>query len=291
MLVAAVLTGAAVYLLAGFLSGHPPRLRRTGWREPATIGAQQLWLTQAGVRLKPVQFWVGSTGVGAAVFVLVALATRTAAVAVVPAVTAAAIPRLYFTRVRARRLRDVQAAWPDGLRQIVASIAAGMSLPQSLAGLAVSGPLPLRDAFTRFGSLAHMVGAVAALEVVKSELADPTSDRVLEVLILAQQRGGRILPDVLKDLAEATTKDIRTLEEIATDALESKINARAVFVLPWIVLAMLTAQPGHFRDFYQSPGGLAVIGLAAAASLAGMWLVGRLSRDLAEPRVFDRQGP
>jgi hypothetical protein len=64
-----------------------------------------------------------------------------------------------------------------------------------------------------------------------------------------------------------------------------------VFVLPWIVLAMLTAQPGHFRDFYQSPGGLAVIGLAAAASLAGMWLVGRLSRDLAEPRVFDRQGP
>jgi tight adherence protein B len=168
-----VLTGGAVYLLAGFVSGHPPRLRRTALRGPATTGAEQLWLTQAGVRLKPVQFWVGSIGVGSAVFVLVALATHTPAVAVVPAVTAAAIPRLYFTRVRARRLRDVQAAWPDGLRQIVASIAAGMSLPQSLAGLAVSGPVPLREAFTRFGSLANMVGAVAALEVVSPSSPTP----------------------------------------------------------------------------------------------------------------------
>ena len=90
----------------------------------------------------------------------------------------------------------VQAAWPDGLRDLIASIAAGRSLAQALNALAASGPAPLRGRVRRgFPISARMLGTVPALEVVKEELADPTSDRVIEVLILAQQRGGQIVRD------------------------------------------------------------------------------------------------
>ena len=101
-----------------------------------------------------------------------------------------------------------------------------------------------------------MLGTGPALEIVKEELADPTSDRVLEVLILAHERGGAIVRTILEDLVDATTKDLKLLDELETEGLEMRINARAVVVLPWLVLVALTARPGAFRDFYQSGGGV-----------------------------------
>ncbi len=161
-----------------------------------------------------------------------------------------------------------------------------MSLNQAVAALATGGPQALRDAFARYPTLSRMIGVVPALEVVKEELADPTSDRIIEVLILAHEKGGHILSDILRDLAEATTRDVRALEEIATEALEQKINARAVFVLPWVVLLVLTLKPGPFRDFYRSTGGVLVVLAGAALSLFGLWLVSRLSREQVERRVL-----
>ena len=108
-------------------------------------------------------------------------------------------------------------------------------------------------------------GPAPALEIVKEELADPTSDRVLEVLILAHERGGAIVRTILEDLVDATTKDLKLLEELETEGLEMRINARAVVVLPWLVLVALTARPGAFRDFYRSGGGVVTLLLGAGA--------------------------
>ena len=92
-----------------------------------------------------------------------------------------------------------------------------------------------------------MLGTGPALELMKEDLADPTSDRVLEVLILAQERGGAIVRDILDDLVDATTRDLKLLDELETEGLEMRINAKAVVVLPWLVLVALTARPGAFR--------------------------------------------
>ncbi|MDP8969480.1 MAG: type II secretion system F family protein [Actinomycetota bacterium] len=291
-LVAALASGVAAYFLVGFVTGYAPRLSGRPTRRPRTqLSPRQLWLIQAGVNLTPRQFWTGSTAVGAATFALVTLTTNTPVVAVVPAVSAGLLPRVYFARQRSQRLRELQEAWPDGLRELIAGIAAGMSLPQAITALAGSGPQPLRRAFARFEVVARMLGVVPALEVIKEELADPTSDRVIEVLILAHDRGGRIISTILRDLAQATTDDVRTLEDITTSSLEQKINARAVFVLPWLVLLTLTARPGHFRAFYQSAGGLVVVLVAGLLSLLGMWIVGRLGREPVEQRVFGGAAP
>src|SRR6185503_18933125 len=107
-----------------------------------------------------------------------------------------------------------------------------------------------------------------------------------EVLIVAHEQGGSIVRDVLEDLVVATTKDLKVLDEIDTDALEMRINARAVLVLPWAVLVALTLRPGPFRAFYQStPGVLVLLGAGALSVLGATWL-GRLGRQPVEPRVF-----
>ena len=148
----------------------------------------------------------------------------------------------------------------------------------------------MRAAFARYGVRSRVLGVVPALEVIRDELADPSSDRVIEVLILAHERGGRLVLDVLSDLAETTVQDMRTAETIETEGLEQKINARAVFALPWVVLLALTAQGGHFRTFYQSPGGVVVVTLAGIASLFGLWIVGRLTTEPIEERVLGTSG-
>lgn len=284
-LLASLFTGLAVATAVGIALGIVPR---AGTRviDTPEVDARRQWLLQAGLGISPTRFWLASAGAGGAAFVVFVGLTGVWTVSIVPAVLVAALPRVYFGRERARRLQAVQRAWPDGLADVVASVTAGMSLERAVVRLAEAGPEPLRMAFDRFPVLAPTIGVVPALEAIREELGDPTSDRVIEVLVLAHERGGAIVPDILRDLADATTRDLWTLEEIETESLEQKINARAVFALPWLVLVVLTLQEGAFRAFYASTGGLIVVLAGAAMSAVGMGLVARLGRDPDEPRVF-----
>ena len=180
----------------------------------------------------------------------------------------------------------MQAAWPDGLRDLVSSIAAGRSLSGALVELAASGPAPLRAAFARFESNSRMLGTIPALEIVREAVADPTSDRVIEVLILASERGGQIVKEILEDLVAATTKDLKVLDEIDTEGLEMRINARAVLVLPWFVLVALTLRGGAFREFYASSAGLLVVLIGGALSAVGYLWISHLGRSQQEQRVL-----
>lgn len=285
ILLASLASAVAAGLLVGLLLGVMPRHRAVVQADPQ-VDPRQQWLIQAGLTITPRQFRFVTLGAGLAALLVVLAITGLVVLALAAAMLTAFLPRAVYARRRAMRLSEVQKAWPDGLRDLVASITAGMSLQRAIENLVATGPLPLREAFSRFPYLARTLGMVPALEVVKEELADPTSDRVIEILILAHQRGGAIVPDILRDLADATVRDVWALEEIETLALEQKINARAVFVLPWLVLIAITAREGPFREFYAGAGGVLVVVVCGLLSGFGMWLVSRLGAEPDEPRVL-----
>jgi tight adherence protein B len=229
---------------------------------------------------------MASVGVGLLALVVLVGVSGVWAVAIPPSVLISLLPRFYFARVRARRLSEVRKAWPDGIRDIIGGVSSGMSVQRALENLARSGPAPLREAFGRFPVLARTLGVAAALESIKEDLSDPTSDRVLEVLMIAHDRGGALIPDILRDLADSTSMDLAATEEEQTEALEQRINARVVFMLPWLVLVALTFRPGPFRTFYSSPAGMLVVAIGAALSLFGIAIISRLSQPQDEPRVL-----
>lgn len=285
-LVAAALSAVFAAVLVGWLTGAWPPPRRL--RIVRSDRGQ--WLAQAGLGITPIQFWMLVLTAGAFSFLLVWAVSGLVVVAVPAALTLLLLPRAWLVRRRMQRMFEIQHSWPDGLRDLIASISSGSSLSRSIELLASSGPPALRDAFERYPHLARAIGVVPALEIVKGELAHPASDRIIEVLIVAHERGGTIVLEILRDLAGATTRDMWVAEEIDTLALEQKINARVVFVIPWFVLAFMTMRPGPFRDFYASAAGATVVALGGAASLFGMWVAGRLGRDPEEPRVFGGAG-
>lgn len=293
----AVAAGAAALVVSGFgrLGARVLGSGRHGG-EPAARSARgprlsrEQWLRQAGVDLSVAQLWAVSSTVGLATFGGFVLVTRAPLVALPPAAAMGAVPFVYCGHRRVLNLRSWQAAWPDALRELVAAIVSGRSLGQAISTLGESGPDPLRPVFADFPQLARVLGTAGALEQVKERFADPTSDRVIEVLLVAHERGGSIVRDVLEDLVVATTKDVKVLEEIDTEGLEMRINARAVLVLPWLVLVALTARAGPFRDFYRGSAGLLVVGGAGLLSVVGALWLGRLGRQPAEPRVFAAPG-
>ena len=232
------------------------------------------------------QFWLSSIGAGIAAFGLVLALTGLVVVSVVPALVVAMLPKAYYTRRKLQRVAEVQEAWPDGLRDLVSSVRSGASLPSALEDLGKFGPLPLRDVFGSFGVYSRSLGVVPSLEMIRADLADPTSDRVIEVLILAYERGGVVVPEILSDLAVATTRDVWTMEQIRGEALEQKINSRVVFVLPWLVLVVMTMRSGAFREFYSTSVGIFVVVVCGLMSLVGMAVAGRIGAQPEEPRVF-----
>lgn len=280
-LAVALLTAVAVGGIVAAALGLLPR----DIRRPRSRRAGE-WLVQAGVSATPLQFWAISLAAAAITLATIILLTGSMAVALVPSLLVGMLPRLYYGSQRRKRLGEIRQAWPDGLRDVVASISAGRSLARAIEDLATSGPLPLRRIFASFPFLARSLGVVPALEAIRNQVADPTTDRVIEVLIVAHERGGVIVPEILRDLAEATARDVWAAEEIDGAALEHKINARAVFILPWIVLVAMTVRDGPFREFYATRLGLAVIVAGGVLSLSGSILVSRLGRQPDEPRVL-----
>ncbi|MCU1427267.1 MAG: Flp pilus assembly protein TadB [Actinomycetia bacterium] len=263
------------------------RVRVTPWFRSRSRGsARRTWFQPPNAGVTATQFWGGSAAAGFVALVVMRAVTGSWFVAAAPAIAVSFLPRAYFGRERAQRLRRVHAAWPDGLRDLLASISAGRSLGQAAGALAETGPEPLQEAFARFPQLARMIGTAGALEVVKADLADPTSDRILEVLILAHERGGGIVRSILEDLVDATTKDLKLLDQLETEGLEMRINSRAVVVLPWLVLVFLTMSDGPFRTFYRSSAGFATLLIGAVLSLVGLVVLGRLGRRPNEERVF-----
>lgn len=236
--------------------------------------------------VSPLQFWATSAVAGALAFVLVLALTGLVVVSLVPALVVATLPKAYFARKQLQTSAAVLEAWPDGLRDLLSSVRSGSSLPSAIENLGIFGPPPLREAFGSFGVYSRSLGVVPALEMIRADLSDPTSDRVLEILILAHQRGGNVVPQILSDLADATTRDVWTMEQVRSEVLEQKINSRVVFVLPWLVLVVMTMRSGAYREFYSTTAGIMIVLFCGVLSVVGIAIASRLGAQAHEPRVF-----
>jgi tight adherence protein B len=274
---AATVTALALGLVLSNVLSNPPKRARP-IKSPSETGI--------GLDVSRFQFWVTSLGVGVVTFFLVYAMTGLLVVAFVPAVVVSTLPQAFYSRRRSQQVAAIQEAWPDGLRDLVSSVRSGASLPSAIESLGAFGPAPIREAFGGFGVYSRSLGVVPALEMVRADLADPTSDRVIEVLILAHERGGNVVPQILSDLADATTRDVWTLEQVRSEALEQKINSRVVFVLPWLVLVVMTMRSGAFREFYSTPAGVLIVAGCGILSLIGILIASRLGSQPDEPRVF-----
>lgn len=219
-------------------------------------------------------------GLAAAVAWLVA---PVLALALVAAVAGAIAPFGWLRARRSRLLRVRRSLWPDVCDLLIASVRAGMSLPDAVASLADSAPAELRPAFAAFSRDVAASGHFdSSAQRLKTRLADPVADRIVETLRMARQVGGTELTTVLRSLAASVRADAALRAEV--ESRQSWIRGAAVLgvAAPWVILALLAMRPEGARA-YSSPEGIALILAGAAVSFAAYRVMIRIGR-LPEPR-------
>jgi len=276
----AVLAAGLLLMLSPWLWPAGSRVR-TGTGRPGRIARL---LEDAGMARVSVASIAVVAGVCAVVAAAIAwLIAPVAALALVAAVAGALAP---FTWLRARRSklqRSRRGLWPDVCDLLIASVRAGMSLPDAVSSLADSAPGELRPAFAVFARDMSASGHFdSSIRRLKTNLADPVADRIVETLRMARQVGGTELTAVLRALAASVRADAALRAEV--ESRQSWIRGAAVLgvIAPWVILAMLAMRPEGARA-YSSPGGIALILAGAGVSLVAYRLMIRLGR-LPEPR-------
>lgn len=192
----------------------------------------------------------------------------------------AAVGPIVFLRSRRLRLRRLRRQlWPDVCDLLIASIRVGLSLPDAVASLAESSPMMMRPAFAVFARDLRATGRFeTSLDRLKSALADPIADRIIETLRMARQVGGTELTGVLRALSSSVRTDAVLRGEV--EARQSWIRGAAVLgaVAPWVILGLLVLRP-EGAAAYGTGEGMLVIGLGAAVSVIAyrfMIHIGRL---------------
>lgn len=200
------------------------------------------------------------------------------------AAAAAAVAPVMWLRGRRTRLRRLRRQlWPDVCDLLIAAIRVGLSLPDAVASLAESSPAMLRPAFVVFARDLRATGRFeTSLDRVKSSLADPIGDRIVETLRMARQVGGTELISVLRALSSSVRADAALRGEV--EARQSWIRGAAVLgaIAPWVVLGLLVMRP-EGASAYGTPEGVAVICVGAAVSVTAFRIMVRIGR-LPEPR-------
>lgn len=276
--------GFTAYLLAGLLLGVAPTFDRPARRpRPSRLAT---WLLQTGSPLTPPQFVAASAAIGLAAWLLLGFVTGDASVGFFPGVATSGYLAWSHQRRRKERMRAIVEAWPDAIRHLLAYVRSGATVPLAVGSLANEGPDALRAVFAGWDDRARLLGFVPALETVRGQLADPTSDRVIEVLIIAHEWGGELVTDVLSDLTDEVTEDLRTERTIRAEGTTQRIEGWVVGTVPWLLLVYLTASQGEYRAFYQTGQGRFVILAAGLWWAAGLAVLTTLKKQDLEPRVL-----
>ncbi|WP_193613694.1 type II secretion system F family protein [Nocardioides lijunqiniae] len=223
---------------------------------------------------------------GVVVALVIQVVSRTAPVAVAFGAMGAYLPVAVVSGRARRRQREFAEVWPEAVDNLASAVRAGMSLPDALAGLAVRGPEPLRDAFDAFALDYQVTGRFGeSLDRLKVRLADPVGDRVIEGLRIAREVGGGELGRLLRNLSGYLRDDARTRSELESRQAWTVNGARLAVAAPWLVLLFMSFQSEVIQR-YSSPEGAVVLGVGAVLCLAAYRLMMRIGRLPTERRIL-----
>jgi len=181
------------------------------------------------------------------------------------------------------------AAWPEVIDHLMSGIQSGLSLSESLVGLATRGPEILRPAFAEFrDSLFRHADLELALQELKSLFHHHGSDQIFEALLISKALGGSELISILRTLGDFLRQDLALRREIEVKHGWIKNSAHMSAVAPWILLLLLSTQPSTAIAFSTPTGGMILIAGLFMTAVAYLWM-NRLGRLPQTPRVFTQQ--
>jgi len=201
------------------------------------------------------------------------------------------IPYLLTKRRAERRQAQLAGLWPELLDHMISGLRSGLSIAETLTGLAIRGPEISRPIFKACQELLLSGGDIEKVFIyIKVEFNDPVADQVCEVLDFARGTGSRDTAITLRTLGDFIRSDIAVRGEIHAKLGWVKNSAVVAAVAPWILLVILSTQPSTLQAFSTGTGNLILLFGVALSALAYLWM-SRVGRVQSIPRIFLEASP
>jgi len=223
-------------------------------------------------------------GVSSALIVIILTSSLVIGTTFLTLVTALSI--VIFKRSHNKRYEAMQAAWPEVIDHLITGIQSGLSINESLDGLATRGPEVLRPAFNGFAkSMAIRGDFNESLRNLKYECSQPGSDQIFESIAISKTLGGSELLTILRTVGTFLRQDLALRREIEVKHGWIKNSAHLSAIAPWVLLLLLSTQPATAGAFSSGSGVLVLIFGIAMTAVAYLWMA-KLSELPELPRVF-----
>ena len=189
----------------------------------------------------------------------------------------AVLPWVYLGFKRSHRRKKFNAALPDTLQLMSGSLAAGLSLTQSVDTIVREGAEPVAGEFRRVLVETRLgVALETALEGVAERFESKDFEWVVMAIRIQRQVGGNLAE--LLDTVGATMREREYLRrQVAALAAEGKLSAIVLSVLPpGFLLYLLVAQRDYVMPLFTDVRGLIMLLAATLWLLVGVFWMSKL---------------
>jgi tight adherence protein B len=219
-------------------------------------------------------------------FIIASLFSRSALIATAFALFIAIFIFVAQKRGGSKRRSAIHGACPEMIDILISGVQSGLSLNESLSGLAQRGPEIFKVEFERFTENLYTHGDFnRALIEVKESMAHPSFDQIVEALLIARELGGAELLTILRLLGKFIREDLSLRREIEVKQNWIKNSAHLSAAAPWILLLLLSTQPSTSQAF-STPTGLLILGAGLGITAIAYFLMNSLSRIPDPNRIF-----
>ena len=185
-----------------------------------------------------------------------------------------------------KRSSEIQSACPEIIDHLISGLQSGLSLNESLVGLSLRGPVVTQPYFEIFREDVYRTGDfMGALERVKSQLGEPSTDQVIEALLISKTLGGAELINILRLLGNFIREDLTLRREISVKQNWIKNSAHLSAGAPWILLLLLSTQPATAASFSTTSGIAVLLSGLIMTCVAYLWM-NKLGQLPQPSRVF-----
>ena len=247
-------------------------LQKKGYLDPLTRE-----LARAGTDLRASEFVVLNLVCAILPALALWLFTRSALLTLPIVLLGAVLPFLGLKVAQERRLRKFDLQLPDGLMLIASSLRSGYGFMRAVQVLSQEMPPPISSEFKK---TIEEVNLGIETEEALRHMTDRIKSYDLEITVSAvgvQLQVGGNLAQLLETIAETIRERQRIRAEIATLTAEARMSGVILFLLPPIMLVIVTLlNPGYIGPLTKTQFGHIMIGGALALQVVGGLVIRRM---------------
>ena len=235
-------------------------------------------IQNAGVAITPGSL-VLMIGISAVLFLLLGRMITGRLIGAALGTAIGAVVPLWWLGMKARkRLNLFQEQLPDAIDMLVSAMKAGYSFQAAMKFIGEEIPEPLGPEFARFYEEQRLGMEVRTALLTLQERVDSLDLRMFVTAILIQRETGGNLGEVLGKIGTLMRDRAALKGEIRTLTAESKLSARILGALPFVVFgAVNLINPGFMRPMLETTTGPWVFFAATVSVAMGYWIMMRIA--------------